>query len=164
VGKLKLKIKVLGEHLADDGTVIDPTPRKGSSRAAGLDLKSVQQVVVPEMSVSTVTGRVKPGKAEVRCGFAMEVPPGYEGQVRPRSGIATKHLVIIPNAPGTIDEDYRGEVKVHFINLSGDPFVIKAGDRIAQLLIKRVEDVEVERTEELSGTERGEGGFGSTGK
>ena len=94
----------------------------------------------------------------------MEIPVGYEGQVRPRSGLAIKSGITVLNSPGTIDADYRGEVKVILINLSDADFVIKSGDRIAQLVIAKHEQPEVVEVQVLSETERGAGGFGHTGK
>ena len=94
----------------------------------------------------------------------MEIPHGYEVQVRPRSGLAYKNGVTVLNAPGTIDADYRGEVGVLLVNLSNEPFTIVSGDRIAQLVVAKVEQIEWKLTSKLSDTERGEGGFGSTGK
>ncbi len=100
----------------------------------------------------------------VPTGLFMEIPVGYEGQVRPRSGLAIKSGITVLNSPGTIDADYRGEVKVILINLSDVDFVIKSGDRIAQLVIAKCEQMEVVEVETLSETERGAGGFGHTGK
>ena len=100
----------------------------------------------------------------VPTGLFMEIPVGYEGQVRPRSGLAIKSGITVLNSPGTIDADYRGEVKVILINLSDVDFVIKSGDRIAQLVIAKCEQMEVFEVETLSETERGAGGFGHTGK
>ena len=100
-------------------------------------------------------------------GLAIALPPGCEGQVRPRSGLAFKHGVTVLNAPGTIDEDYRGEVKVLLVNLGQEPYVIAPGDRIAQLIVAKVTHVEVTveaSAEALSTTERGHGGFGSSGR
>jgi dUTP pyrophosphatase len=99
----------------------------------------------------------------VPCGFSIELPTGYEGQVRPRSGLAIKHGVTILNAPGTIDADYRGEVKAMLINMSETTFIIEPGMRIAQLVIAPVSRVTWHQLAELSSTDRGEGGFGSTG-
>jgi dUTP pyrophosphatase len=93
----------------------------------------------------------------------LQIPPGWEGQVRPRSGLAADHGVTLTNAPGTIDSDYRGEVQVLMINHGRQPFVVHRGDRIAQLVLSRVAEVEVCEVAELSRTERGIGGFGSTG-
>jgi len=99
----------------------------------------------------------------VGCGFAMALPDGFEGQVRPRSGLASKSGVTVVNAPGTIDADYRGEVKVALINLGSVPFVIERGARIAQLVIAPVTRVTWEQVDALDGTARGAGGFGHTG-
>lgn len=102
-------------------------------------------------------------RVAVPTGLSIEIPAGFEGQVRPRSGLALKQGLTCLNTPGTIDADYRGEVKVILINLSKDPVTLKRGDRIAQLVIARVERATVEEAHELSGTARGSGGFGSTG-
>lgn len=102
-------------------------------------------------------------RALVPTGLFMEIPVGYEGQVRPRSGLAIKSGITVLNSPGTIDADYRGEVKVILINLSDVDFVIKSGDRIAQLVVAKCEQMEVIEIETLSETERGAGGFGHTG-
>lgn len=107
---------------------------------------------------------LEPGKRIlVPTGLCMEIPAGYEIQVRPRSGLAVKHGITCLNTPGTIDSDYRGEVKVLLINLGDQPFVIKNGDRIAQLVVAPVTQAEFSKVEILSETERGSGGFGSTG-
>jgi dUTP pyrophosphatase len=117
-----------------------------------MDLCAVENVVLePGVPVAVPTG------------LAIEVPPGYEAQVRPRSGLALKHGITLPNSPGTIDPGYRGEVKVIMLNLGGEPFPIHRGDRIAQMIVSRYEAVEWEE-EELSGTARGGGGFGSSGR
>jgi dUTP pyrophosphatase len=100
----------------------------------------------------------------IPTGLFLEIPHGYEVQVRPRSGLAYKNGVTVLNAPGTIDADYRGEVGVLLVNLSNEPFTIASGDRIAQLVAAKVEQIEWKPTSRLSETERGEGGFGSTGK
>ena len=102
-------------------------------------------------------------RALIPTGIAIEIPPGFEAQVRPRSGLAIKHGITLLNAPGTIDADYRGEIKVILINLGHEEFLINRGDRIAQLVICPVIRVELEEVEELSNTERSDGGFGSTG-
>jgi dUTP pyrophosphatase len=94
----------------------------------------------------------------------MELPAGYEGQVRPRSGLAAKHGISIPNAPGTIDSDYRGELVVLLVNLGREPHVIKPGERIAQLVVAPVVQAQIEEVEALSDTTRGQGGFGHTGR
>jgi len=99
----------------------------------------------------------------VRTGLTVEIPPGYEGQVRPRSGLALKHAITMPNAPGTIDPGYRGELRVILMNLGREPYIVHAGDRIAQMIVARYEAVEwVEG--ELADSARGTGGFGSSGR
>lgn len=103
-------------------------------------------------------------RAMVATGLFVELPAGYEMQVRPRSGLAAKHGITVLNSPGTVDADYRGEVRVILVNLSNTPFEINPGERIAQLVIARHERAEFEIVNELSSTERGAGGFGSTGK
>lgn len=100
----------------------------------------------------------------MKTGLFLEIPKGYEAQVRPRSGLALKKGITVLNSPGTIDADYRGEVGVILVNLSQSPFVVEDGDRIAQMVFAEVTQAEWEVTEELSQTERGAGGFGSTGK
>ena len=100
----------------------------------------------------------------VPTGLFVELPEGYEMQIRPRSGLAAKHGITVLNSPGTIDADYRGEIKVILVNLSNEPFVIQAGERIAQMVVARHEQIEWDEVEVLSDTERGAGGFGSTGK
>ena len=113
-------------------------------------------------AVESVT--LMPGKPQlVPTGLVIELPPGYEGQVRPRSGLALKHAIAMPNAPGTIDPGYRGELRVILLNLGPEPYTINAGDRIAQLIVARYEAVEwVEG--EISLSARGTGGFGSSGR
>jgi dUTP pyrophosphatase len=107
---------------------------------------------------------IAPGAiTRVPCGFAMALPPGWEGQVRPRSGLAARHGIGIPNAPGTIDSDYRGEVQVPLINFGRDPFTVTHGMRIAQLVIAPVARAQCREVRELDDTSRGAGGFGSTG-
>ena len=100
----------------------------------------------------------------VPTGLHIELPAGYEAQVRPRSGLAAKHGISIVNSPGTIDADYRGEIKVILVNLSTEDFVINPGERIAQMVVARHERVEWEEVDVLEASERGEGGFGSTGR
>lgn len=101
--------------------------------------------------------------AMIPCGFAMAIPHGFEGSVRPRSGLATKHGISMPNAPGTVDSDYRGEMKVPLINLGRAPFVVEHGMRVAQMVIAPVARATVREVDGLDGTARGAGGFGSTG-
>jgi len=131
-----------------------PLPSHGSPGSAGFDLRAAfdQEVVI------------RPGeRLLVPTGLVLEIPPGWEGQVRPRSGLALRHGIGIVNAPGTIDSDYRGEVAVILINLGEAPFSLNRGDRIAQLVFSRVETVEWEEAETLEESGRGGGGFGSTG-
>ena len=126
-----------------------------TTASAGLDLRAF----LPEKIVIRPMERML-----VKTGLFMEIPAGYEAQVRPRSGLALKNGITVLNSPGTIDADYRGEVGVILINLSQEPFEIQSGDRIAQLIFAKVEQAEWNQSETLSETERGEGGFGSTGK
>ena len=132
-------------------------PRYATSGAAGLDLAACLTT-----SITLEPG----GTARVPTGLQIALPPGHEAQVRPRSGLAARHSVTVLNAPGTIDEDYRGEVQVLLINHGPDSFTISHGERIAQLVIAPVTQVEIELINDeaaLGGTERGDGGFGSTG-
>jgi dUTP pyrophosphatase len=129
-------------------------PKYMSAGAAGLDLASAA-----DEAIEIAPG----GRAAVPTGLAFEIPPGFEGQVRPRSGLARKFGIGLPNAPGTIDSDYRGEVAVLLVNLGAEPFVVKPGDRVAQLVIAPVVIAELEEVAELSDTVRGGGGFGHTG-
>jgi dUTP pyrophosphatase len=130
-------------------------PSYQSKHAAGLDV--VAAVIEPvELAPE--------GRMLVPTGFALELPEGYEAQVRPRSGLALKHAVTLLNTPGTIDADYRGEVMVLLINHGSEKFTIRRGDRIAQLVIAPVNHVEIVAVESLGATERGPGGFGSTGQ
>ncbi len=132
-----------------------PLPAYQSILAAGLDLLAAVD--------GTIT--LAPGaRALVPTGLAMALPAGFEAQVRPRSGLAAKHGVTVLNTPGTIDADYRGEVKVILINLGDGPFEISRGDRIAQMVIAPVLQADIVEVEVLSETERGSGGFGSTGR
>ena len=131
-----------------------PLPDYQSAHAAAMDLHAA--VTSP---VTLAPGSV----ALVPCGFAVALPEGFEGQVRPRSGLASKFGVTVVNAPGTIDADYRGEVKVALINLGSAPFVVERGARIAQLVIAPVSIAELEEAEALGDTVRGDGGFGHTG-
>jgi dUTP pyrophosphatase len=137
-----------------------PLPTHASPGSAGFDLRAALG------GVDGAAGEVvlRPGeRLLVPTGLVLEIPPGWEGQVRPRSGLALRHGVGIVNAPGTIDSDYRGEVGVILINLGEAPFTLKRGDRIAQLVISRVETVEWEEADSLGNSGRGDGGFGSTG-
>ena len=103
-------------------------------------------------------------RAMIPTGLYVELPEGCEMQIRPRSGLAAKHGVTVLNSPGTIDADYRGEIKVILVNLSNEPFTIESGERIAQMIVARYEQIEWLPVEELGATERGAGGFGSTGR
>ena len=131
-----------------------PLPAKMTAHAAGFDLAAA---VLDALVLAPGEIRVVP------CGFAMAVPVGFEAQVRPRSGLASKHGITMVNAPGTIDADYRGEVCVPLINLGRAAFTIERGMRIAQMLIAAVPSVEILEVEDLSATDRGAGGFGHTG-
>ncbi len=131
-------------------------PAYHSEGAAGLDLAACIDDGVPiKLPPSDI--------AIIPCGFALAIPQGYEGQVRPRSGLATRHGITLPNSPGTIDCDYRGEACVPLINLGKNTFIIEHGMRIAQLIIAPVTHVSLVVVESLSATKRGAGGFGSTG-
>lgn len=134
-----------------------PLPAAATGAAAGLDLMAA--VADGEPTVLPPGGR-----ARVPTGFAIALPAGHEGQVRPRSGLADKHGVTVLNAPGTIDADYRGEVQVILINHGAEPFTVTRGLRIAQLVVAPVTAVTIEETTELDDTARGAGGFGSTGR
>ena len=130
-----------------------PLPSRATPGAAGMDI------------VSAVEISIAPGaRALVPTGLCVAVPHGYEVQLRPRSGLALKHGVTLPNTPATIDSDYRGELQVIMINLGEAPFEIHRGDRIAQLLVQKVESVEFREVAELPKSDRGKGGFGSTGR
>lgn len=131
-----------------------PLPARATAGAAGFDLRAAVEgeLVLP------------PGGRElIPTGFALAIPEGYEGQVRPRSGLALRHGIVLPNAPGTIDADYRGELRVILANLGDAPFTVKRGDRIAQLVIAPVIPAELDEVETLEDTARGSGGFGHTG-
>lgn len=137
-------------------------PAYQSALAAGLDIA----VCLPEGSAGIEVVPIVQGGGIVMMptGFAMAIPPGFEAQVRPRSGLASKYGITLPNAPGTIDADYRGEVKVPLVNLGQEPFTVTHGMRIAQMVIAAVARAVVVSVGELPPTERGEGGFGSTGR
>lgn len=130
-------------------------PKFESSGAAGIDLRAFLE---DSFTLQPLERNL------IKTGIFLEIPEGYEAQVRPRSGLALKKGITVLNAPGTIDADYRGEVGVILINLSKQPFVIENGDRIAQLVFAKVEQADLIEVEELSETSRGAGGFGSTGK
>ena len=142
-----MKVKVINKS---GGTL----PFYASFAAAGMDVRA--DIVNP----------VKLGpleRAVIPTGIFMEIPVGYEIQVRPRSGLAAKHGITVLNSPGTIDADYRGELKVILVNLSNEPFIIESGERIAQIVLAKHEVIDWQEVDELSESERGTGGFGSTG-
>lgn len=130
-------------------------PEYQTPLSAGLDIRA-------NISQSITLSPLE--RAMVPTGLYVELPEGYEMQIRPRSGLAAKHGITVLNSPGTIDADYRGEIKVILVNLSNTPFTIEPGERIAQMIVARYEQVEWQAVESLSETERGVGGFGSTGK
>lgn len=131
-----------------------PLPRYMTPHAAGMDVcAGVQE------PLTLAPGRI----ALIPTGFAMALPVGYEAQIRPRSGLAVKHGITVVNAPGTIDSDYRGEVKVGLINLGSQPYTLRRGERIAQMIVQRVCQLAMQIVDELDATERNHGGFGSTG-
>ncbi|MBR6418395.1 MAG: dUTP diphosphatase [Bacteroidales bacterium] len=133
-----------------------PLPKYETSQSAGMDLRAF----LPEGSITLHPLE----RTLVKTGLFMELPAGYEAQVRPRSGLALKKGITVLNSPGTIDADYRGEICVILINLSNEDFVISDGERIAQMVIARHEQAEIIEVTELSDTDRGTGGFGHTGK
>ena len=128
-------------------------PEYATPASAGVDLRASEGCVIPPG-----------GRALVPTGLRIALPEDYEAQIRPRSGLALRHGVTLPNSPGTIDADYRGEVRVILMNLGQEPFVVEPGDRIAQMVVAPVTRVAWSEVEELDATERGEGGFGSTGR
>ena len=131
-----------------------PLPEYATAQSAGLDLRAnIEEAIVLNPMERKLVG----------TGLFMALPPGYEAQVRPRSGLALKHGITVLNSPGTIDADYRGELKVLLVNLSNEPFVVNEGERISQLVIAKHEKAEFKLVEELDDTERGAGGYGHTG-
>ncbi|XDD48206.1 dUTP diphosphatase [Leptospira sp. WS39.C2] len=143
----KIQIQILRE-----GAVV---PEYKTSGSAGMDLSAClsETLLLPKGEVVFVP-----------TGLAMALPEGYEGQVRPRSGFSTKQRIIMPNSPGTIDSDYRGEILIPLLNLSGSDYLLEPGTRVAQMVIQAVVKFPIQIVTELSSTERGTGGFGSTGK
>ena len=129
-------------------------PAYATELSAGMDLRAN---IDESITLNPMERRIIP------TGLYMALPPGYEAQVRPRSGLALKHGITVLNSPGTIDADYRGEIGVLLVNLSNEPFVITEGERIAQMVIARLEQGQFEVVDELDQTERGEGGYGHTG-
>ena len=143
-----MKVKVINRSAFD-------LPQYETANAVGLDVRAN----------TTEAIRLAPlERALVPTGLYVEIPEGYEIQVRPRSGLAAKYGISVANAPGTIDPDYRGEIKVILVNLSNEVFELKPGERIAQLVVAQFTRIEWESVEQLSDTERGAGGFGSTGR
>lgn len=132
-----------------------PLPQYATALSAGMDLKA---------NLSEPVTLAPLERAMIPTGLFIELPEGFEAQVRPRSGLAAKHGISVLNAPGTIDADYRGEIKVILVNISNEPFTVNPGERIAQMVVARHEKVEWQETDQLGETARGEGGFGSTGK
>jgi dUTP pyrophosphatase len=129
-------------------------PVYATAHAAGMDISAcVEEPVVVEPFTTAL----------IPSGFALELPEGYEAQLRPRSGLALRSMISLPNTPATIDADYRGEVKVILINYGREPFTVRNGDRIAQMVVAKVEKVSFDEVEELGETGRGDGGFGHTG-
>ena len=132
-----------------------PLPAYATVLSAGMDLRA-------DLKEPLVLGTLE--RAMVPTGLHIELPAAFEAQIRPRSGLAAKHGISIVNAPGTIDADYRGEIRVVLVNLSNEPFTVNPGERIAQMVVARHETVEWEPVEALEESARGSGGFGSTGK
>ena len=143
-----MKIKIINKSN-------NPLPAYETRGSAGMDLRAFVQ---EDILLHPLERKLVP------TGLFIELPEGYEAQLRPRSGLAFKHGISLPNSPATIDSDYRGEIKIALINLSNEPFIIKNGERIAQMIIARHEKAELIEVTELTETKRGEGGFGSTGK
>ena len=143
-------MKIRWKKLTPDA--VAPAYAHGPLEDAGMDLRATETVVL------------KPGVPQtVGIGLSIELPPGYEAQIRPRSGLALKHAITVPNSPATIDPGYRGEIRVILLNLGSVDYSIHPGDRIAQMVIARYEAVEWEEGD-LGGSQRGEGGFGSSGR
>lgn len=146
--------KMVRVLIARSGRAKDfPLPEYATPASAGVDLRASEARVIPPG-----------GRALVPTGLRIALPEGYEAQVRPRSGLALRHGVTLPNSPGTIDADYRGEIGVILMNLGQEPFIVEPGDRIAQMVVAPVARVAWSEAEVLDATERGEGGFGSTGR
>ncbi len=144
-----LKIKKI------DVTLDNPLPAYATAHASGMDITS--------SSVNDIT--IEPQTTElIPTNLILEIPVGYEAQIRPRSGLALKHNIGILNSPGTIDADYRGELKILLTNFGKEPFTVKFGERIAQMIISKVEQAQIELSTELTDTTRSSGGFGHTGK
>lgn len=143
-----MKVKIVNKSSFD-------TPFYATERSAGMDIKANIEEPITLQPLQ---------RAMVPTGLYIALPEGTEAQIRPRSGLAAKHGITVLNTPGTIDADYRGEIKVILVNLSNEEFVISPGERIAQMVVARYEQVEWDAVEVLDDTERGTGGFGSTGR
>jgi len=150
VTTLRIQVRRVRPHAAPL-----PLPRYQTEQAAGLDLCAD---IDDEWTLAPMARRAVP------TGIAIALPAGFEGQVRPRSGLALRHGITCINAPGTIDSDYRGEIQVLLVNLSGEPYTLRRGERIAQLVVAPVVRAELEEVDTLPTSVRGEGGFGSTGR
>lgn len=146
--RVPIKIKRISKELSNI-----PLPQYSTSGSSGLDIRSALDTVI-------LAGEIK----LISTNLSVEIPQGFEIQVRPRSGLAAKHGICILNSPGTIDSDYRGEIKIIMMNLGGEDFKISQGDRIAQLIVSKVYKAELVIAEELEESIRGNGGFGHTGK
>lgn len=142
-----MKVKIVNTSPCD-------LPKYATKHSAGLDLRSNSEEPIVLHPLE---------RAMVPTGLFIELPEGYEAQIRPRSGLAIKHGISIVNSPGTIDADYRGEIRILLVNLSKEKFTIERGDRIAQMIVAKYEQIEWEAVHELDQSDRGEGGFGSTG-
>jgi dUTP pyrophosphatase len=148
--KIVIKIKRLSEEFSDI-----PLPHYATAGSAGMDIRAALKEDII----------LKPGKVEIiPTNLSVEIPVGYEIQVRPRSGLAANHAIGILNSPGTIDSDYRGEVKIIIMNFGKEDFKISCCDRIAQLIVSKVYSAKIEEVKDLNSSHRGEGGFGHTGK
>lgn len=148
--EIKIKVKRLTEDFKDI-----PLPHYATTGSAGMDIRAA----IKEDMI------LEPGKVElIPTNISVEIPVGYEIQVRPRSGLAANHSIGILNSPGTIDSDYRGEVKIIMMNFGNEDFKISKGDRIAQLVVSKVYTAKIIETDDLNSSHRGEGGFGHTGK
>jgi len=149
---LRDRIKIKFRRLSGNGDV--PLPRYETEGAAGMDLRAAVQ--------NPVT--LNPGEIKlIPTGLSVSIPPGYEAQVRPRSGLALKFGIGLVNSPGTIDSDYRGEIGIILVNWGDEPFIIRRGDRVAQMIISKVYQAEILQADSLDETNRGRGGFGHSG-
>jgi len=150
IEEITIKFKRLSEEFNNI-----PIPSYSTSGSAGMDIRAAMKEPIT----------LKPMEVEmIPTNLSVEIPEGFEIQVRPRSGLAAKHGIGILNSPGTIDSDYRGEIKIIMINFGKEEFIIKPGERIAQLILSKVYKAKLEESEELNHSKRGEGGFGHTGK